>query len=135
MTDGDTATSQLLNTLLNGADLVARYNACLQLVDQEKNTAILVEILTQLMADADWGIRQISVWAAGQLQLADAIPTLMSHITAADEDEQVRYVAALAIVYLQPSDGTETLQPLTQHSNEAVRRVALAAIHAVRYAV
>jgi hypothetical protein len=133
--DTDPAILHALEILHHHPDLVARYNACLTIVPYQNRSPLVGAMLVESMTDADWGIRQNATWAVGQLGLTERLPALLDRITANDEDEQVRYVAALAVVNILGDAAPATLNPLTQHPEEAVRRVALAACHAVTYAV
>jgi HEAT repeat protein len=83
--------------------------------------------------DADWGTRQGAVWLVGQWQLPGAIPHLRAVITRPDEDEQVRYMAALALTLIPTAGAAQTLHELTENPLDAVQRVAQSAKHAVWY--
>ncbi|MEO0563388.1 MAG: HEAT repeat domain-containing protein [Chloroflexota bacterium] len=110
-----------------------RYNAFVQLTNVDPvDEAAVVALLVPYLDDDDWGIREGAAWSAGQMRLAAMAPHIEAVITREGEDEQVRYMAALALCYIN-GDSPEALLALRNHPDDAVQRVAQAALYAVPY--
>ncbi|MEM6281524.1 MAG: HEAT repeat domain-containing protein [Chloroflexota bacterium] len=123
-----TEIASLLHTLRDGDDLTARYNAAVQIGYSGDDRA--ADMLTMLMRHADdWGIRQNAAWAAGQLRVKACLPAL-HHLLMHDDDEQVCYVAALAIVRIDAAQLGAVVG-----STDALRRIIGAAQRAAPYLV
>jgi len=124
-----------LHAALHATDPHTRYNTLIQLTQSSPDAidGLLPHLIALMQTHEDWGTRQGAAWAAGQLKLAGAAPALEYVITAPGEYEQVRFVAALALVYLNPQAAPAHLAVLADHPDEAVRRVAQAAFHALPY--
>lgn len=128
----DEQLEQILHTLQHAPQPTERYNAALWVGFQ--GDARAAAVLSALMQQHDdWGTRQNAAWAAGEAQLVDCVPALQAVVTQAGEDEQVRYVAALALVRLNHAPAQDYLQAHINSSDAAVRRVVAAAIHTAPY--
>lgn len=112
-----------LHALRHETNPLARCNAAVQV--GVSGDARAVPVLIAAMRDPNWGVRGNAAWAAGNAGLADCIPALADRLTANGEDEQVRYVAALALARL---GALAVLREHSTHAHEAVRRAAAAAL-------
>ncbi len=127
-------TAQLIHDLRHATDPVVRYNAAVQLGLAGADGA--AEVLAEVMQQADpedWGVRQNAVWAAGQAKLMACIPALVTRFSLLEEDEQVRYVAALALVRIGAPAAWEHVRAQRGSSNDSIRRAADAALRAAPY--
>lgn len=115
-----------MHTLRHSDDLPARYNAAVQ-IGYSGDASAASTLIDMMHHTQDWGIRQNAAWAAGQLRVKACLPAL-HHLLLHDDDEQVRYVAALAIVRIDPVQSGTVVG-----STDALRRVIGAAQHAALY--
>lgn len=112
-----------LYALRHDTDPTTRYNAAVQL--GLRGDELVASALIDALRDPDWGVRQNAAWAAGQAGLRTCIPALAVRLTDDHEDEQVRYVVALALVRL---GAVVIVQRCCDHPLDAVQRVAVAAL-------
>ena len=144
-----------LYILQHDPEPLRRYQAAVNLAFATQIPHDIAAVLSHLMRnDPDWAIRQQVAWAAGQCRLEDCIPALIQILTgnivnpnnnmechntdekvtvAFEEDEQVRYVAALALIYMNHTYADEQLDRLEEHPHEPIRRAVRSAQRARQY--
>lgn len=123
-------TDSLVYTLMNpNSSPLDRYQASVQL--GLFNAPHAIDTLMHLLVTCgDWGVRHNCAWALGQMRVKKAVMHLSQVIARDDEDEQVRYVAALALIRIGTQSALDQLHTHTQDKRDAVRRAALAALAA-----
>lgn len=127
-------TNQLIHDLRHASNAVTRYNAAVRLGLAGAGSA--ADALSEAMQqddDKDWGVRQNAVWAAGHARLTACIPALVTRFSSAEQDEQVRYVAALALVRIGTPAAWEHVRAQLNHTDDSLRRAADAALRAASY--
>jgi HEAT repeat protein len=127
-------TAQLIHDLRHAPSAVTRYNAAVRLgLAGAASAAQALADVMQQDDDEDWGVRQNAVWAAGQARLTACIPALATRLSPAEQDEQVRYVAALALVRIGTPAAWEHVRAQLNSTDDNLRRAAAAALRAAPY--
>lgn len=120
-----------LNMLRTANDPLMRCRAAVQLALQQQQDAIPLLIATT--HDPDWSVRQNAAWALGQLRAEAGVPALDAMLASTEDDEQVLYVAALALIRVNSAAAHACLAVHRDSSHESVRRVVAAAYNAASY--
>ncbi len=139
MTQHSPAVAAALQTLQDDESTpVTRYNAFVTLcLHGDASAEVWHDVLLRHMQQStDWGVRQNAAWAAGQLRSSGCVHGLAALVVNADEDEQVKYVAALGLVYIGDDTAMTVLHRIAQGTMETDgggQRAAAAALRAQPY--
>ncbi|MFZ4827981.1 MAG: HEAT repeat domain-containing protein [Phototrophicaceae bacterium] len=92
------------------------------------------ELATQceLIQHDEMGVRMNTAIVMGTQRIGEALPTLYEQFMR-DEDEQVRYVIALALLRYNTQATHDFLSRCAQHEREDIRRAAHSALRALPY--
>lgn len=128
----DLSQDALFAILRGDAPLIERCRAAVALgIAPSSNPTELAPQLNTLMDSIeDWEIRQNVIWAAGELRATDCESALLARIYLPQEDEQVRYIAALALLRMGTPSGKQALETAATSEVVGARQAARAALDA-----
>jgi HEAT repeat protein len=86
------------------------------------------QTLIELCGDASHDTRQSAIWALGWLRYSDAFERLLRVVIDAHEEEQVRFIAASSLVYINTVRAQRLLMDMSRNAPDGVRRAARAAL-------
>ncbi|NDJ62843.1 MAG: HEAT repeat domain-containing protein [Chloroflexi bacterium] len=131
-TAGSAAVPALIAVLQDpSADNDTRWRAAVILGDIGDRAG--VPPLITAIHDPSWEIQHSAVWALGRIQTPESFAALRAVVEHLHTEEQVPYVAALALIAVDRGRAEPVLISARQHADDAVRRIAYAALATLKY--
>jgi len=129
---GESACEPLIAAVLDPqTDSEARWRAACVLGKIGGSQA--VDSLLAVLNDSAWDLRHSAIWSLGVLGDSRAFEPLLAVVNDDQKEEQIRFVAALGLTYINQSQAVEALQAAARHTSPGIRRTAKSALARLEY--